>query len=318
MSAAITLIVSFFVLARASSLVVNTLVNIARYLSISEYTLAFLLMAIATSIPELFIAINSGIAGVGHLSLGNIIGANILNVTLVVGVVALLSKGRSFIIPEAARQDSWRAWFIALLPVILILDGVLSRIDGGILLVVYVLYGAILFSRKSELVNPLNSFRNHVGSLHSFLKNLALFVIGIILLLAASAFIVYIADKFVRILAIELAFFGILIVSIGTTIPELAFGVRSLFLNHGYLVSGNAIGSVVVNSTLVLGVLALISPISVSLTGSILASSIFLLISLWVFAVFMGNRYAIVSRTQAVFLLGLYFVFAIVLAVIHI
>ncbi|MBU1159678.1 hypothetical protein KKD04_00660, partial [Patescibacteria group bacterium] len=86
-------LLSFCFLVRAGSDLVRSLTRLARFLQISEYILAFVLMSFATTIPELFVGISSAIEEVPRLSLGNIIGANFINITLVIGIVAFLNKG---------------------------------------------------------------------------------------------------------------------------------------------------------------------------------------------------------------------------------
>ncbi len=83
-------IIGILLLVRTSGWLVSLLMWMARYLKLSEYSVAFLLMAAATSIPELFVGINAAIQGIPHLALGNVLGANLLNLTLVIGIVALV------------------------------------------------------------------------------------------------------------------------------------------------------------------------------------------------------------------------------------
>jgi len=113
-------------------LLVKTLSKIAVFLKLSEFIIAFIIMAFATSIPELFVGISSAISKNPALSLGNVIGSNIVDLTFIIGIAVVLARGIT--INKEVRKDSLYMFLIALIPIILMLIGNgLSRIDGVIL-----------------------------------------------------------------------------------------------------------------------------------------------------------------------------------------
>src|SRR3989338_7469329 len=129
----ILFLISCLVLVVSGGFLVKLIVKIASYLRLSEFVVAFIIMAFSTSIPELFVCISSAISGNPALSLGNVIGSNIADLTLVIGIVALLGNG---IKPQnpLIKKDSLFMFLIALVPIaLMIFDQTLSRIDGIIL-----------------------------------------------------------------------------------------------------------------------------------------------------------------------------------------
>lgn len=302
---------AFIILAYSSRFLIRSLSNIARFMNVSDYAISFILMGFATSVPELFVAISSGVGGTANLSFGNIIGANILNVTLLIGVIALIAGG----LPNRdlkVKADAWIVLTLAVLPLLLVLDGKLDRPDGLVLIVVYFWYLNRLWHKQKILGRTLNHFGKKLRGITWVLKEVGLFVLGVILLLAASAFVVAEAEKLTGNLNLDLGIFGILIVALGTTVPELTFGLRSVLHKHEQMTLGTAIGSVAVNSTFILGLLALISPFTVVFSPAFKLSIAVLVISLWLFNIFLTNDRPIITKKEGLVLLIVYLVFATV------
>lgn len=302
---------AFLVLVYSSRILVRSLVSMAYFLRISDYAVSFIIMGFATSIPELFVALSAGVNGTPALSFGNIIGANILNVTLLLGIIALIAGG----IPnrdQSIKTDAWIIFIIAVMPLLLIWDGKLDQPDGLILILLYFWYLNRLFKQQKILGKVLNHFGRNFQGVAWVFKEVGFFVLGIALLLAASAFIVAQASELTKLLGLDLGIFGILIVALGTTIPELTFGLRSVLHKHEQMTLGNAIGSVAVNSSLILGLLALISPFSLEFIPNLKLSIAALVISLWLFNIFLTNDQPRITRKEGLILLVVYLVFAAV------
>lgn len=302
---------AFLVLAYSSRILIRSLTNMAYFLRISDYAVSFILMGFATSIPELFVALSSGVSGTPALSFGNIIGANILNVTLLLGIIALVAGGIGNR-DQSIKTDAWIILMIAVMPLLLVWDGNLDRPDGLVLILLYFWYLNRLFVQQKVLGKTLDHFGRKLRGAGWVLKEAALFVSGIVLLLAASGFVVTQAQELTKILNLDLGIFGILIVALGTTVPELTFGIKSVLMKHEQMTLGNAIGSVAVNSTLILGLLALISPFGVEFIPNLKLSIGTLVISLWLFNIFLTNNKPKISRKEGIVLLIVYSVFAAV------
>lgn len=255
-------ILSFAALVRSGSILVRSMSALSRIFGVSEYATAFILMAGATSLPELFIGISSAVSGMPELSLGNILGANVLNMTLVLGVTALIGGGLRM--REPVRGEDVRMIFVlTVIPFLLALDGAFGRIDGLTMLVLFAGYLLELFEESRERL-PLRTGHpfEHLA-LSKPLRHLAYFFGGIVLMLASASAVVYSGIRVAQALELSSFLFGVVLLSLGSALPELVFGVRSALLRHGSLGFGNSVGSVVFNLLFILGIVAVISPFAV-------------------------------------------------------
>ncbi|MBI2035144.1 MAG: sodium:calcium antiporter [Candidatus Liptonbacteria bacterium] len=254
-------VISLLVLFYASGLMVRSLTWLGRYFAVSEYALALILVAGATSLPELFLGINSAFYGVPSLSLGNVVGANILNVTLVIGIAMLLAGEKLVFNRGLLKKYFYINAGMLFLPALLILDGALSRADGLIMLLSFFAYLANV-ARMKKTAPEVKSAIPDDFSLANFFRNIGKFVVGTVLLLFSANFLVSESARIAEQFGVPIILIGILI-SIGTTLPEIVFGVRSVFLGHGGMSLGNAFGSVIFNGSFILGLVATINPFAI-------------------------------------------------------
>ena len=275
------------VLIASGGLLVKSLSKIASFLRMSEFVVGFIIMGIATTIPELFVGIASALDKMPSLSLGNVIGSNIVNVTLILGIVILLSKGIK-IESHTMKTDALYAFFISAVPIVLMFIGrSLSRIDGIILLGIYLVYTWWLIRARKE-------FRKE---LKETVKKWE--IVGYTSIFVACIFVLFISARFVtkygELLAIDFGMpdimIGLFLVAIGTSLPELVFGIKAVRMKHPTMALGDITGAIVSNSTLVLGITALIYPITAHFL-SFIVSGAFMVVACFLFATFVesGNR----------------------------
>ncbi|OHA10195.1 MAG: hypothetical protein A3A44_01195 [Candidatus Sungbacteria bacterium RIFCSPLOWO2_01_FULL_60_25] len=258
-SSLLILAAAFITLFASGGMLVRALTAIGRMVHVSEFALAALLVAIATSLPEFFVGISSALSGVPSLSLGDLIGANVLNLTVILGIGILLSGGIAF--DRSMRiSDFLAALAVAVLPIILALDRVISRTDGIILLLACIVYFAVLlaFDREPSEVNNVAS-----PAAERIFRESIRFVVGAFLLIVSSAIMVTLAAEGAIAFRLPILFVGIL-VAFGTTLPELVFAVMAARIRHGAMSLGNAVGTVAVNIGGILGFIALLRPIAIS------------------------------------------------------
>ena len=275
------------VLVASGGLLVKSLSKIASFLRVSEFVVGFIIMGIATTIPELFVGIASALRKTTSLSLGNVIGSNIVNITLILGIVILLSKGIEIKSPTM-KSDALYAFFISTIPIILMGIGrSLSRVDGIILLSVYLIYTWWLIKARKEFRKELKERVKRweiVGYTIVFAACLAVLFVS-----------AYFVTKYAELLAIDFGMpeimIGLFLVAIGTSLPELVFGIRAATMKHPTMAIGDIAGAVVSNSTLVLGITALIYPITAHFLSFIVSGS-FMIVACFLFATFIesGNR----------------------------
>jgi len=303
----ILLFINFsLLLAFSAFLLVKSLSKIANFLRISEFTAAFIIMALATSIPELFVGISSALSKVPQLSMGNIIGANIIDITLVTGIIILVSKNIKFESKRIGKDMFFMLGAISLLIILYVINESLSRIDGLILISFFGFNMYREFKRKKEYPTKL---KGKVGRF-TIVLNVFLFIFSILVLLVSSNYVV----KYASNLAYELNFpkivIGLFLLAIATTLPELAFGLSASRLKHKEMAIGDQLGTIITNSTLILGVVSLIHPIKVEF-APFFVSAIFMLVSSLILITFIKSGRKL-ETTEGISLIFMYILFVII------
>lgn len=312
------LLISTIVLIKSADLTLSALKSLTRELHAKVFAISAIILAIATSLPELFVGITSALEGTSHLSLGNIMGANIANLSLVAGVSAIFT-GRVLVHDKVVFKEIFLAGGAAMLPIILLIDGSLSRIDGIILLVVYLVYATSFFKLRFMEVGKHHMssksffrFIKHVEEVEQKSeKTLAHLIVGVIFLLLSANFIVKFASNLAEISGVPLFIIGAVILSIGTTLPEMVVSLESLKKGSSSVFFGSILGSLIVNSTLILGLVAVISPVQDSNIGKYTITLMAFAIIFFLFWLFTRTKGKL-DRWEAVILLLVYISFAII------
>lgn len=304
-------ILSCLILIRSGTLVVKSIARIAQFLGWREFTVASIVMSFATSLPEIFVGFTSAFHQKPQLAFGNVIGSNIIALTLIIGIGAFVGKGLK-IEGETLRRSSFYVVIITFLPLFLIFDGKVSRLDGLILILALILYFYQLYSQEQKFTKVFsNNLKRGWGSFKSFLKDLGIFSVGAFILLISAEGIVFSASNLAVKFNIPLVVIGLFLVALGTSMPEIAFGFRSVIMGHKEMIVGNAMGAVVVNSAMALGLVALIAPFEIVYFSFYLNGIIFTIITGLFFYIFSRTGKEI-SRKEALFLIGIYFAFILI------
>ena len=292
--------------------VVGGLMRMARFLGWKEFVVAFFVMALAASLPNLFLGITSALRGVPELSFGDVAGNNLVALTLAIALAVLIGRKE---LPAESRTVQTTSIFTiiaAILPLILILNGNLSRIDGMLLIALFGSYIAWLFSKKERFTKIYDTHKIPIlKEFKVFLADLGRVILGIILLLVAAQGIVASAQFFAIGFNLSLILIGVLITGLGNALPEVYFAIVSARKGEAWMILGNLMGAVIVPATLVLGIVALIHPISGVDFSPFAIARFFLIISAIFFLFFLrtGQR---LSKKEALFLLGIYLIFVVV------
>lgn len=305
-------LISIFVLAWLSSHLIKTLIALAKYLGWREFIIAFFVMAIAGSLPNLFVDIGAALRGFPQLAFGDILGGNLVDLTLVMALAILMSKGS---IPAKSKMVQQSAMFtavIATMPLFLILDGRLGRIDGIILIFAFFIYAFWLFSKGDRFKKIYTGKRQEpIKGFSKFFKDLIKIIIFLIFLLAASQVIINSAQYFSNKLGVSLSLVGLLIVGLGNCFPEAYFSIVSARKGESWMILGDLMGSVISCATLVLGIVAVIAPFEINDFSPFLIARIFLIIASAVFliAIRTGKK---ITKKEAIILLFIYITFLLV------
>lgn len=296
----VIILLSFIVLAKSAKEAIKRLVRISRHLGASEFVISFVILGTITVLPELSIGINSALQGVSSFGLGIIFGSNIADLTLIIGLTALAVK-RLKIQKSTMHQTKWML-FGAILPIILILDGEISRLDGAVLIFAFLIYIIELIIKKP--VKLKNIVKKEYVNL---IEEIAMVVISFAVLLAAGKLITDSAQSLSSLLSIPLIFLGT-ILAIGTCLPELAFAIQAAKNKHSQLGFGNILGKVFVDCMATIGIIAVIQPIKPALLGLALTPGILMIIAmLTVFTIFRAKKE--LSRAHGIALVALYVIF---------
>lgn len=305
----IIFLASFFLLARSSAALVGALNGIARLLGVSQYLAAFLLMSFATSIPELFIGIVSAARNVAGLSLGNVLGANLLNISLVIGASVLASGGIT-LESKISRTNFWLIFILSLFPLLLGADGVISRADGAILIVSFFIYIWHILGEKEYFTKIVNHKPKGTEAVSKTAKSLLIFFAAIAILLFSSGFLVWSGSKIASKMAFTLFSFGAVFVSLGTTLPEMAFGVRAASKGYGSMAVGNSLGSIAFNSAFIVGLISIIRPIIIDGLSQFFFAAGAFIVAFLLFNIFVYSR-TFISRREGILLILVYAAFII-------
>jgi len=298
---------SFFLLFWSSNFLVESLKKISKFLGWKEFVVSFFIVAFSTTIPNFVVDVTSAIKNVPHLALGDVIGTNIVDLTLIVGVSALISKAGLSLPSRTVQGSSIFTILVAILPLILILDGELSRADGILLIFTFLIYLFWLFQKKERFEKIYDGIKEPL-TLNFFFKNLLFLFFSISILLLSAQGVVKSALFFSSFFKVPLTFIGALIVGFGTALPEFSFCFQAAKKSQDWMIVGDVMGSVILTTTLVLGTVSLISPIKNLSFSQLLVARIFLLISAILFFVFVRTDKKI-TKKEGFFLIFLYLLF---------
>ncbi|MEK7658600.1 MAG: hypothetical protein AAB352_01925 [Patescibacteria group bacterium] len=300
---------SCFILSWLSSRLVKSLVDIAKYLHWREFIIAFFVMAFAASLPNLFVDLNAALQGMPQLAFGDILGGNLVDLTLVLAIAVFFSKKGLSAKSDMVQKSAIFTTVIAVLPLLLIFDSKLDRIDGVILILAFGFYSFWLFSKEERFKKTYSGKQSSpIRGFKSFLKNLLEIVILLVLLLLSSFAVVESAQYFSANLGISLSLVGILIVGLGNCFPETYFSIISARKEENWLVLGDLMGSVIVCATLVLGIIAIVAPFEIKDFSPFLIARIFLIIAA-VFSLLFIKSDKKITKKEGLFLLFIYIVF---------
>lgn len=251
-------IASLFLVLKSAGYAIGSIIRWAKKTKLSYYFVGLLIVSIGTSLPEIFTSIISSIEGNSELIIGDAIGATIVDITLVLAFVGIVA-GSLKIKEKEVNIVPWRIAAVIALPLILAIDGRFSRIDGVILVLAFLLYyGFNIYSeiRHQKIVKDI-PFSFVWKEVLIFGFNIAMLIFGVQILVLSS---VNISSA----IGIPQYIFGALILSICTTSPEFVVELKALVTKSSPIAFGDIFGSVICNTSLVIGLGVLINPIIIN------------------------------------------------------
>jgi len=303
-------IIGFFVLIKSADLLVEGAASVAKKLNISKIVIGLTIVAFGTSAPEFIVNIFASINGNTEIAIGNILGSNIANIFLILGISAI-------IYPLVAKKNTvWKEIPLSLLAALLLgviandalIDGDtfsgLTRIDGLVLLSFFIIF--LYYTFEIAGITDENPIETELElKKFSYLKSFVFIILGLIGLTLGGKWIVDGAVKIAESFNVSQSLIGLTVVAIGTSLPELATSAVAAYRKHADIAIGNIVGSNIFNIFWILGVSSLIRPLPFSATSDI---DIFMTIfaSVVLFAImFIGKKHTI-DRWEGILMIAIY------------
>jgi cation:H+ antiporter len=255
--------------------------GLASWLGIRPMMIGLTVVSLGTSVPELAIGIDAAVRGSPGLAVGNIVGTNLVNILLILGVSAALAP---IALDRATlRLDLPAMTAAALLLFLVAIDGTLTRLDGGILLLGAVAYTAgLVQASRRETAGPAEGPAASVAAAadgHRPLRQALLLVVALAVVVIGAELLVEGAVSSARSLGVSDTIIGLTVVAIGTSAPELVTTVVSTLRGERDLAIGNLIGSSTYNIGAVLALTALVAPHGIPVPDEVLATDLWLLVA---------------------------------------
>ena len=238
-------------------------VTISLKFGLSPLIVGLTVVALGTSLPEALVSIQATLDNQGGIALGNVIGSNILNIALILGLSSLLQPLK--VDSHLVKADVPLLVGASFLLIVLLEDFHISRMEGALLLLVIVFYvtGNIMtVKRTSPTEDQIEGMEVPNDPNKNLLRDIGFLILGLIALALGSNFLVEGAVDLARIWGLSEALIGLTIVSIGTGTPELATALMAAYRKTADIAIGNAVGSNIFNIFFVVGLAGLIAPIN--------------------------------------------------------
>ena len=236
-------------------------VAVAEKMKMPQIVIGLTIVAMGTSMPEFCVSLVSALKGTTDLAVGNIVGSNIFNTLLIVGVSAWVAP--MTILKSTVRKDIPFALFASVILFIMCLDGNISRLDAGILFVLFLVFMYVTLkgakTKDDDTTAKTDSIEDNKKPMATWLS-IVWIIVGLACLIGGSNLFVEGATKVAEHIGVSEAVIGLTIVAGGTSLPELATSVVSARKGNSGIAIGNVLGSNVFNILAILGVTGVITP----------------------------------------------------------
>ncbi len=310
-------VLGLLLLILGAELLVRGASRLALAFGISPLVIGLTVVAYGTSAPEVAVSMQSSMLGQGDIALGNVVGSNIANVLLILGISALIT-------PLVVSQQLIRfdvplmigGFFLFLL---FALDGKISHLNGLVLLTGAVLYtGWVIRQSRKETAQIQAEYAQEFGSIPSLSLRARMMygvyiLIGLLLLILGSRWLVNGAVTFARILGVSELIIGLTIIAVGTSLPEVATSVIASLRNERDIAVGNVVGSNLFNILLVLGLSTIVAPDGISVSPAALHFDIPIMLAVGVACLPIFFTGHCIARWEGALFLGYYMAYTLYL-----
>jgi cation:H+ antiporter len=297
------LLVSFFLIAITSDKIIVYTTKLSSYYGLSQMSAGFIVLSVVTSLPELFVSVFASYMGQGGISVGNVLGSNIANLTVIIGLAILLS-GMDFSIKSSSQKELAQFLFVlSLIPMFILQRGSLGPILGIVLLILFAFF-TLKISQKAEKIRALEFMRKDELNI-----TVVKFLVSIGLLLFFSKVAVDNAINIAELAGLAPTVIGATLVAVGTSIPELATTIQAMKKHFFGMALGNILGSCIANITLILGLASVLSfsQVSITATGGMLFFVLASTMTVW----YLVNTRKYFDKRIALLLITIYVLFVL-------
>lgn len=261
-------------------------VAVAEKMKMPQIVIGLTIVAMGTSMPEFCVSLVSALKGTTDLAVGNIVGSNIFNTLLIIGVSAWVAP--MTILKSTVRKDIPFALFASVILLIMCLDGNISRLDAGILFVLFLVFMYVTLkgakTKDDDTTAKTDSIEDNKKPMAAWLS-IVWIIVGLACLIGGSNLFVEGATKVAEHIGVSEAVIGLTIVAGGTSLPELATSVVSARKGNSGIAIGNVLGSNVFNILAILGVTGVITPMHLQgITMLDLSMMVFSTLLVWLFS----------------------------------
>ena len=295
----VLLVVGFILLIKGADFFVEGSSSLAQILKVPSVVIGLTIVAMGTSAPEASVSINAALAGSNDIAISNVVGSNIFNGLVVVGVCAFLSAFKTN--RDILKRDMPLNILVTFILCLMFLDGKLSRIEGGILFAGMILYITVMICHAIK-----NKSENEPEKILSLPRSIIYMIAGLAAVIFGGDLVVDKACIIATNFGVSQNFIGLTIVAMGTSLPELVTSIVAARKNEVDMALGNVIGSKIFNILLVLGVAAAISPVKF-LTDNIIDTVVLIAMSLVVLVFAWTSK--MIDRREGATMLGMYAVY---------
>jgi cation:H+ antiporter len=307
----ITYVLGFLGIWFGAGLIISSVEKFSHRLKLSSFSVSFLILGMFTSLGELSVGISSVIDRDPGIFVGNLIGASIAIFTLIIPLLAITGRPVK-INPEFQGINLMTSLFVISLPVILSFDGKLDKPDGIICLIAFGISVILIQSKRGFLKNSSGAIRRQGMNAWCEIFKIA---VGFVVVYFSCQAVVDQTMYFSQLLNISPFFISLMIVSIGTNLPELSLVARSIFFKDNEVAFGDYVGSASYN-TLIFGSLVLWYGEKILLTNSYVISLLVLVVGLITFYIFAKSKNTL-TRKEGLILLCVYLIFVSVEVIVH-
>ncbi len=247
-----------YLLFKGGDWTIDSAVYLAKKFGISPLVIGFTIIAFGTSLPELLVSLNANLAGSPGIAIGNVIGSNIANILLVIGVTAFFAT--LYAVPQKILRDVVVMLLASFLMIALMLRGSISQVGGLAMIVVLIAYVVWQYTMASKGKIEVEDIED--PNYKNFFHGLMFLLLGLGAIAAGAEFLVRGAKVSATIIGVPEDVIGLSIIAIGTSLPELSTCIIAAMKRQSDIIIGNILGSNVFNILMIIGATAMIKPIA--------------------------------------------------------